>query len=98
MAFDFTAKLSHLIDDLWNLIFLSFYRRDYGFLGVTLQQAVSKVRNQPPPAPKPSSSGSSGSSTTNPIPQSSNTSTTVHSVTNVAQTPPIRPNITPRFV
>lgn len=33
-----------------------FYRQDYGFLGLRLQQAVIRARNAPPPLPTSSMS------------------------------------------
>lgn len=64
------------------------YRRDYGFLGITLQQAVFKVRNAPPPPPTSISS----------IPQSTTTSSAISSIANSPQIPQIRQQITPRVV
>lgn len=66
-----------------------FHRRDYGFLGITLQQAVFKARNAPPPPP---------TSTTSAIPQSTTTASVISSITNTPQVPQIRQQITPRAV
>lgn len=72
----------------------SFTRRDYGFLGITLQQAVFKARNAPPPPPTTTSERGYTTS----IPQNTTTTTIINQITT---TPPsvsqVRQQITPRI-
>lgn len=77
-------------------IILVQHRRDYGFLGIPLQQAVSKARNAPPPPPT-SSSSSDRSYTTGSL-QSTTTTTVINPITAAPPVTQVRqPQITPRI-
>lgn len=65
----------------------SFFRRDFGFLGIALQQAVSKARNAPPPAPTGDKSGASMASA----------STAINSIASASINRPQISQITPRI-
>lgn len=87
------TKLNKII-----LFFLicEFSRRDYGFLGVTLQQAVFKARNAPPSIPTSSTSNDRNFTTS--IPQSTVTiNTVINPIASPAPVPQMRQQITPRI-
>lgn len=70
------------------------YKRDYGFLGTPLQQAVFKARNAPPPPPTTSSNDRSFTTT---IPQSTTANTVINPTTAAPLVSQVRQQITPRI-
>lgn len=72
----------------WTIISYIF-RRDYGFLGIALQQAVSKARNAPPPPTSDKNIAMNTSMT--------NASTAINSIASASMNRPQMQQITPRI-